>query len=162
VEIKALNAKSPGTSSCRPLGSRKPMINDNMEDPEDANTGAEKLGITVPVDQDLQILVNLESQGIEGGEVQLLPQHKLVGGHVVSQRRPVTDAEKLRTVKAAQALSLENPHTVMVMTRAYVYRGFWMVSMLKSPLTRMYILMYFVCCSSYTSKISKICIYHQH
>lgn len=140
------------------------MINDNMEDPEDANTGAEKLGITAPVDQDLQILVNQESQGIEGGEVQLLPQHKLVGGHVVSQRRPVTDAEKLQTMKAAQALSLENPHTVMVMTRAYVYRGFWMVSMLKSPLTRMYILMYFVCCSSYTSSNLKdlYTVYHQH
>lgn len=134
------------------------MINDNMEDPEDAKTGAEKPGIAVPVDQDLQILVNLESQRIEGGEVQLLPQHKLVGGHVVSQRRPVTDAEKSQTIKAAQALSLENPHTVMVMTRAYVYRGFWMVSMLKSPLTRMYTLMYFLCCSSYTSRTFKICI----
>ena len=125
------------------------MINDNMEDPDDAETGAEKPGVTVSVDQDLQLLANPESRGIEGGEIQLLPQHKLVGGHVVSQRRPVTEAEKLQTVKAAQALSLENPHTVMVMTRAYVYRGFWMVSMMKSPLTRMYILMYFLCCSSY-------------
>lgn len=123
------------------------MINDNIEDPDDEKTAAEKPGITVSVDQDLQILVSPESQGIEGGEVQLLPQHKLVGGHVVSQRRPVTDAEKLQTIKVAQALSLTNPHTVMVMTRAYVYRGFWMVSMLKPPHPQMYILMDFLCCS---------------
>jgi hypothetical protein len=58
----------------------------------------------------------------------LLPPHVLDNGHVVSQRRAVSQEEKDRALNAAKALPITNPKLVVVMSRAYVYRGFWMVS----------------------------------
>lgn len=61
-------------------------------------------------------------------DLPLLPPHSIVEGHVVSQRRPVTQAERDRALLAAKALPITNPKLVVVMARGYVYRGFWMVS----------------------------------
>ena len=61
-------------------------------------------------------------------DLPLLPPHTIVEGHVISQRRPVTQAERDRTLLAAKAFPATNPKLVVVMTRGYVYRGFWLVS----------------------------------
>jgi hypothetical protein len=63
----------------------------------------------------------------EGG--QLLPQQTLTGGKVVSQRRPVTELEKIRALQGAHALQLVNPNTLAVMAKGHVYKGFWLVSL---------------------------------
>ncbi|KAG0585486.1 hypothetical protein KC19_2G015400 [Ceratodon purpureus] len=60
-------------------------------------------------------------------DLPLLPPHTIVEGHVISQRRPVTQAERDRTLLAAKAFPATNPKLVVVMTRGYVYRGFWLV-----------------------------------
>lgn len=58
----------------------------------------------------------------------LLPPHLLLDGHVITQRRSVTLEEKERALNAAKSLSITNPKLVVVMSKAYVYKGFWMVS----------------------------------
>ena len=61
-------------------------------------------------------------------EGELLPEQILGGGHVISKRRTVTEAEKMQALQAAQALNLENPNTLVVMSKGYVYKSFWLVS----------------------------------
>lgn len=61
-------------------------------------------------------------------EGELLPGQILAGGHVISKRRTVTEPEKMQALQAAQALNLENPNTLVVMSKGYVYKSFWLVS----------------------------------
>ncbi|KAG0614604.1 hypothetical protein M758_6G189800 [Ceratodon purpureus] len=61
----------------------------------------------------------------EGGE-RYLPPQTLVGGKVFSQRRPVTELEKVQALRRAHALELVNPNTLMVMSKGHVYSGFWL------------------------------------
>lgn len=73
-------------------------------------------------------LADIDNSKIEKGG-QLLPAHKMVGGKVVSQRRPVTELEKVGALQGAHALNLVNPNTFMVMAKGHVYKGFWLVSL---------------------------------
>jgi hypothetical protein len=61
-------------------------------------------------------------------EGELLPEQIVGGGHVISKRRTVTEAEKMQALQAAQALNLENANTLVVMSKGYVYKSFWLVS----------------------------------
>jgi hypothetical protein len=47
-----------------------------------------------------------------------------------SRRRPVTEAERQKTMDAALALKTEYPSVVVLMKPSHVYRGFWLVSSL--------------------------------
>lgn len=67
----------------------------------------------------------------------LLPEHKLINGHVISSRRPVTEAEKEKCLEVAGTLKLDSPNVLMVMTKAYVYKGFWLVSLFRLRLAPM-------------------------
>lgn len=45
-----------------------------------------------------------------------------------SRRRPVTDAERQRAMKAAQNFKTTRPSQLVLMKPSHVYRGFWLVS----------------------------------
>lgn len=45
-----------------------------------------------------------------------------------SRRRPVTDAERQRAMKAAQDFKTTRPSQLVLMKPSHVYRGFWLVS----------------------------------
>lgn len=64
----------------------------------------------------------------DDNHLELLPPHVILDGHVRSQRRSVSAEEKERALNAAKALPITNPKLVVVMSKAYVYKGFWMVS----------------------------------
>ena len=81
----------------------------------------------VAVSEDSEERKATELVEIEKGE-ELLPPHTLVSGKVVSQRRPVTEHEKVRALQGAHALELVNPNTLTVMSKGHVYKGFWLVS----------------------------------
>ncbi|XP_024356629.1 B3 domain-containing protein Os12g0592300 isoform X1 [Physcomitrium patens] len=59
---------------------------------------------------------------VDKGE--LLPPHKFVNGTVMSKRRPITELEKVVALKAARALNLVKPNTLVVMSKGHVYKGF--------------------------------------
>nr|XP_024395529.1 B3 domain-containing protein Os11g0197600-like [Physcomitrium patens]PNR41431.1 hypothetical protein PHYPA_018834 [Physcomitrium patens] len=73
-----------------------------------------------------------------GAAQPLLVPHVVRGGHVISERRAVTQPEKEKVIHAARLLAdtLTNPKIVVAMSKAYVYRGFWMV--LNRPFSKAY------------------------
>lgn len=64
----------------------------------------------------------MEFARVDKGE--LLPPHKFVNGTVMSKRRPITELEKVVALKAARALNLVKPNTLVVMSKGHVYKGF--------------------------------------
>lgn len=66
----------------------------------------------------------------------LLPPHVILDGHVISERRAVTAEEKERALNAAKSYPISNPKLVVVMSKGFVYRGFWMA--LSRPFAKAY------------------------
>jgi hypothetical protein len=58
----------------------------------------------------------------------LLPEHLVIGGNVLSRRRPVTELETERALQAAESLEPANPNILLVLSKQNVYKGFWLVS----------------------------------
>lgn len=92
----------------------------NSDTPEKGNRSKEKAS---------EEKLHNEPNPDESHQLPLLPPHVLNDGHVISKRRPVSQAERDRVLMTARALPITNPKLVVVMSKAYVYRGFWMVSL---------------------------------
>lgn len=63
----------------------------------------------------------LHFSGVSKGQRQLT---------VISQRRPVTEAEKDHALQRAREFKSKNPFAVQIMMESYVYVGFFMVMLL--------------------------------
>lgn len=112
-------AASPSTA--KPINIQSSGSESKSRDlPGDDNEVIEPKEAENPPDGTLRVTDTVEGE--------LLPEQTLGGGHVISKRRAVTEAEKLQALQAAQALNLENPNTLVVMSKGYVYKSFWLVS----------------------------------
>lgn len=63
----------------------------------------------------------LHFSGVSKGQRQLT---------VISQRRPVTEAERDHALQRAREFKSKNPFAVQIMMESYVYVGFFMVMLL--------------------------------
>lgn len=99
-----------------------PLVHSSESELRNSNTPEAKSKETASVEK------SEDEPDTDENHLLLLPPHVILDGHVISDRRPVTAEEKERALDAAKAYPISNPKLVVVMSKGFVYRGFWMVS----------------------------------
>ncbi|KAL5204187.1 hypothetical protein ABZP36_009058 [Zizania latifolia] len=92
----------------------------STEDSSDSMSGED---ISCNKSPKIPILCNLSKDVPRHGKLSMKGQRQLT---VLSQRRPVTEAEKDRALERAKEFKSKNPFALQIMMESYVYVGFFM------------------------------------
>ncbi|KAG8089545.1 hypothetical protein GUJ93_ZPchr0011g27564 [Zizania palustris] len=93
----------------------------STEDSSDSSSGED---ISCNKSPEISMLCSLSKDVPRQGKLSMRGQRQLT---VLSQRRPVTEAEKDRALERAKGFKSKNPFALQIMMASYVYVGFFMV-----------------------------------